>query len=67
VRRAVLLNIEHSSKTLPFIIERTADVDPKVRKVVYKKTIKDMGDFRKIPLENREAILRNGLSDRYSF
>ncbi|EEB08525.1 condensin complex non-SMC subunit Cnd3 [Schizosaccharomyces japonicus yFS275] len=64
VRRAVLLNVEVSNKTLPFILERARDVDPKNRRIVYAKVLPKIGDFRYLNIRKRIRILKWGLKDR---
>ncbi|EPX73665.1 condensin complex non-SMC subunit Cnd3 [Schizosaccharomyces octosporus yFS286] len=64
VRRAVLLNIEVSKATLPFILERARDVDATNRKCVYSKVIPKIGDFRYLSIKKRVRILKWGMNDR---
>ena len=66
VRKAVLSNIEVSKATVPYIVERIRDIDPAVRKFVYKNSMKDIGDFRVFSISDRELILTWGLRDRDS-
>ncbi|EPY51307.1 condensin complex non-SMC subunit Cnd3 [Schizosaccharomyces cryophilus OY26] len=64
VRRAVLLNIEVSKVTLPFILERARDVDATNRKCVYSKVLPKIGDFRYLSIKKRVRILKWGMNDR---
>ncbi|WBW74794.1 condensin complex non-SMC subunit Cnd3 [Schizosaccharomyces osmophilus] len=64
VRRAVLLNIEVSKATLPFILERARDVDATNRKCVYSKVVPKIGDFRYLSIKKRVRILKWGMNDR---
>ncbi|KAL2314288.1 Condensin complex non-SMC subunit Cnd3 [Schizosaccharomyces pombe] len=64
VRRSVLLNIEVSNSTLPFILERARDVDAANRKCVYARVLPKIGDFRYLSIKKRVRILKWGLNDR---
>ena len=64
VRRSALFNIEQSKETLPLILERARDIDPYNRRSVFAKPMEELSDFRKLSIEDREKLLRYGLSDR---
>ncbi|EMR09106.1 hypothetical protein PNEG_02450 [Pneumocystis murina B123] len=64
VRRSVILNLEKSVETLPFIIERARDTDSINRRTIFSRTLPEMGDFRQLSIGKREKILRWGIKDR---
>lgn len=64
VRRAILHNMEQTKDTMRFIFERARDMDPMVRRIVYRKVLPSLGDFRFMRLVEREKLLRWGLRDR---
>ncbi|KAG0021693.1 hypothetical protein BGZ81_008818 [Podila clonocystis] len=64
VRRSALFNIEHTKKTLPYILERARDTDPYNRRGVFSKPMEEIPDFRVLSIGDREKLLRYGLSDR---
>lgn len=64
VRRAILHNIDQIKVTMPYIFERARDVDPMVRRIVYRKVLPGLADFRYMRLVEREKLLRWGLRDR---
>ncbi|CAI2182005.1 16196_t:CDS:10 [Funneliformis geosporum] len=64
VRRAVLLNIEFSEKTIPYIFNRARDIDASIRCNVYTRSKEEIGDFRVLSIEVRENLLKHGLTDR---
>ncbi|KAF9077355.1 nuclear condensing complex subunit [Rhodocollybia butyracea] len=76
VRQAIINNIPVNKVTVPHILERTRDIDPKTRKMVYKVlenhvTSGDEDEIemgfthpRALSIEQRESIVRNGLGDR---
>ncbi|KAJ3020604.1 hypothetical protein HKX48_000547 [Thoreauomyces humboldtii] len=66
VRKAVLWNISVDSSTLPFILQRTRDVDPQVRRFAFKKIGQDVEKMVHLTADERDVILHNGLSDRDS-
>ncbi|KAJ2886197.1 chromosome condensation complex Condensin, subunit G [Coemansia aciculifera] len=63
VRRAVLLNIEKTSSTLPFVLERARDVDPTNRKCLFLKVMPPI-DYHLLSIEDRERLLAAGVNDR---
>ncbi|KAJ2066972.1 chromosome condensation complex Condensin, subunit G [Coemansia sp. S155-1] len=63
VRRAVLLNIEKSPSTLPFVLERARDVDPTNRKCLFLKVMPSI-DYHLLSIEDRERLLAAGVNDR---
>ncbi|KAK9768449.1 chromosome condensation complex Condensin, subunit G [Basidiobolus ranarum] len=64
VRRAVFYNIELNEALLPYILERARDVDATNRKCIYLRSMIEIGDFRVLSIEDREKLLKWGLSDR---
>ncbi|KAF3914975.1 hypothetical protein ABW21_db0200993 [Orbilia brochopaga] len=64
VRRAILLNLNHTPLTLPHLLERSRDSDALTRRLVYSRTLPSLGDFRLLTINMREKILRWGLEDR---
>ncbi|KAF3930375.1 hypothetical protein AA313_de0203054 [Arthrobotrys entomopaga] len=64
VRRAILLNLNHTPLTLPHLLERSRDLDAITRRLVYSRTLPSLGDFRLLTISMREKILRWGLQDR---
>ncbi|KAI9502936.1 chromosome condensation complex Condensin, subunit G [Coemansia spiralis] len=63
VRRAVLLNIEKTPATLPFVLERARDVDPINRKCLFLKVMPPI-DYHLLSIEDRERLLAAGVNDR---
>ncbi|KAJ2035254.1 chromosome condensation complex Condensin, subunit G [Coemansia sp. RSA 376] len=63
VRRTVLLNIEKSPSTLPFVLERARDVDPTNRKCLFLKVMPSI-DYHLLSIEDRERLLAAGVNDR---
>ncbi|KAJ1743304.1 chromosome condensation complex Condensin, subunit G [Coemansia sp. RSA 989] len=63
VRRAVLLNIAKSPKTLPYVLERARDVDATNRKCLFLKVMPPI-DYRLLSIEDRERLLAAGVNDR---
>lgn len=64
VRRAILHNIEQTKDSIRYIFERARDIDPMVRRIVYRKVLPSLADFRFMRLVEREKLLRWGLRDR---
>ncbi|KIW58228.1 hypothetical protein PV05_02768 [Exophiala xenobiotica] len=64
VRRALLLNLPVTSRTLPYLLERARDRDGPTRRALYSKLLLKLGDFRHLSLSMREKLLRWGLRDR---
>ncbi|RVD88009.1 uncharacterized protein DFL_002209 [Arthrobotrys flagrans] len=64
VRRAILMNLNHTPLTLPHLLERSRDLDALTRRLVYSRTLPSLGDFRLLTISMREKILRWGLQDR---
>jgi condensin complex subunit 3 len=64
VRRAILHNIDQTKDTMRYIFERARDIDPMVRRIVYRKVLPSLADFRLMRLVEREKLLRWGLRDR---
>ncbi|KAJ2554797.1 chromosome condensation complex Condensin, subunit G, partial [Coemansia sp. RSA 1933] len=63
VRRAVLLNVEKTPSTLPFVLERARDVDPINRKCLFLKVMPPI-DYHLLSIEDRERLLAAGVNDR---
>lgn len=66
VRRVVILNLELTPETIPFIIERARDADTINRRIVYSKPLAEITDFRMIPSTERYKLIKWGLTDRDS-
>lgn len=64
VRRTITNNMEQTKETMRYIFERARDMDPLVRRIVYRKVLPSLGDFRFMKLVEREKLLRWGLRDR---
>ena len=64
VRRALLINLPATPKTLPYLLERARDRDGPTRRALYAKLLPKLGDFRHLSLSMREKLLRWGLRDR---
>lgn len=64
VRRAVLLNLEQTRITLPYILERARDTDSVNRRMVYSRCLKQLGSFKYLSIKKREKLLSWGLQDR---
>jgi condensin complex subunit 3 len=64
VRRAVLMNLPFTPKTIKYLLERARDLDPITRRTLYGKLLPVLGDFRHLSLVEREKLLRWGLRDR---
>ncbi|KAI9140470.1 nuclear condensing complex subunit [Paraphysoderma sedebokerense] len=64
VRKAALASLEHNRYTLKFIVERARDADANIRRAVYKKSMQEVGDFRYLPKEDRNNLLKWGLAER---
>lgn len=64
VRRALLLNLPLTPKTLPYLLERARDRDGPTRRALYSRLLPKLGDFRHLSLSMREKLLRWGLRDR---
>ncbi|RKP13263.1 nuclear condensing complex subunit, C-term domain-containing protein [Piptocephalis cylindrospora] len=63
VRRAVLINIEPTTRCLPYILERSRDQDTLTRRAVYLRPMEEV-DFRVLKIRDRESLLDHGLEDR---
>ncbi|CAG8582778.1 2255_t:CDS:10, partial [Paraglomus occultum] len=64
VRRAVLTHIDYNENTMPKVLERAHDTDATIRKYVFSKSLDELEDFRFLSIDEREQVLRWGLSDR---
>lgn len=63
VRRSVLSLIDVLPKSLPAILSRARDQDLSVRKSLFAKKMPSV-DIRMLSIEQRDELLRTGLSDR---
>ncbi|XP_072041085.1 condensin complex subunit 3-like [Amphiura filiformis] len=63
VRRAALVSIAPSAKTLPTILTTTRDVKESVRKLAYE-IISEKVHIRALTIAQRVKLLKHGLSDR---
>ncbi|KAJ1907437.1 chromosome condensation complex Condensin, subunit G [Coemansia sp. IMI 209127] len=63
VRRAVLLNVEKTPRTLLHVLERARDVDPVNRKCLFLKVMPPI-DYHLLSIEDRERLLAAGINDR---
>ncbi|KAG9120574.1 hypothetical protein FRC07_003879 [Ceratobasidium sp. 392] len=63
VRRAALLNLAPSQKSLTVILSRTRDVDTTLRKIVYHHVLSGLKP-QLLTVAQREEIVSNGLGDR---
>ncbi|KAF8605217.1 hypothetical protein BDV93DRAFT_543748 [Ceratobasidium sp. AG-I] len=63
VRRAALVNLAPSQKSLTVILSRTRDVDTTLRKIVYHHVLSNLKP-QLLTLAQREEIVSNGLGDR---
>jgi condensin complex subunit 3 len=64
VRRIILFNIDPVPETIRYIVTSTRDTDDMNRRVVYLKPLSDIPDFRMLSSEERNTVLKLGLSDR---
>ncbi|KIY53262.1 hypothetical protein FISHEDRAFT_33685 [Fistulina hepatica ATCC 64428] len=64
VRRAILLNLPLFSRVIPHVLQRTRDVDPLTRKLVYTSVLAKLEHPRRLTLAQRELTVRTGLGDR---
>ena len=75
VRRAALLNIPITARTLPAVLSRTRDIDMTVRRLVYGSVLLAHAELpddampgaahpRALTIAQREQIVRHGLGDR---
>jgi condensin complex subunit 3 len=53
-----------TATTLPYLLERSHDVDPATRRAVFTHLLPSLGDFRQLSIKMRERMLRYGLNDR---
>jgi len=63
VRKAVMCNLDISTKTLPYIIERAQDTDTSIRRCFYLTAMKNIS-IQALTMSQREKILGWGLYDR---
>lgn len=65
VRRAVVLNLQQDSNTVPEILSRSRDVSTINRRLIYTRTAREVG-VRNMEADQIQELLTNGLSDRDS-
>jgi hypothetical protein len=63
VRRAIIANMLIIPPIVPFILERSRDIDFRVRKQVFEQTKKEI-DMSHFTIDQRKSVLKNGLYDR---
>lgn len=63
VRRAVLLNLEKDSSTVPSLLARTRDVSSVNRRLVFSRVVRDLG-LASLNEKQIELLLMSGLNDR---
>lgn len=63
VRRAVLAQIDVTTRSLPIVLARRRDVDARLRRAFYTEKLGEI-DMRRLSVEQRDAVLRAGLTDR---
>lgn len=63
VRRTVLQQIDVNEKSLPTILARKRDHDPRIRRAFYATKLAEL-DIRTLTIQQRDAVLRAGLTDR---
>jgi condensin complex subunit 3 len=63
VRKAALLQVDVTPKSLPFILERLRDVDSVIRRLFFSKKMAEI-DVLSLSIQQRDEILRAGLMDR---
>ncbi|KAF8446778.1 nuclear condensing complex subunit [Terfezia claveryi] len=64
VRRIILYNLSPTQNSIPYLLERTRDVDNITRRAVFNRLLPSLGDFRHLSISMREKLLRWGLNDR---
>lgn len=66
VRRAAMLNLVITPKTISYILERAHDVNPINRRLVYSRTLKKLGldCFSKLESKILNQLIKWGLEDR---
>ncbi|OMH85567.1 Condensin complex subunit 3 [Zancudomyces culisetae] len=63
VRRVVMLALEPSEVTIPYLLERSRDVDKTNRKYLFSKIMSKI-DYKTLSIEKREDLLMAGIRDR---
>lgn len=66
VRRAALLNLEKTNKTIPLLIQRARDNNNINRRLVYSRISRELGNFQNLKPSQIENLLKWGLNDRDS-
>lgn len=64
VRRTILLNVNKTSATRRYLLERALDTNAINRRNVYSRVMEEIGDFRQLSIHQRERLLLWGLKDR---
>jgi condensin complex subunit 3 len=65
VRKTVLGQIDVTPRSLGVIRARRRDVDPKIRRSFYAAKLGEI-DIHNLTIEQRDQVLRSGLTDRYA-
>lgn len=63
VRRAVLLNLDKDSSTLPSLLARSRDISSVNRRLVFSRVVRDLG-LTSLNEKQTEQLLMSGLNDR---
>lgn len=63
VRKAVLSQIDVTPRSLPIVLGRRRDIDVRIRRAFFTEKLAEI-DMRTLSIEQRDAVLRAGLTDR---
>ncbi|KAI9592721.1 nuclear condensing complex subunit [Syncephalis fuscata] len=64
VRRAAVLNLACDETTYTDLLKRSRDIDAITRRFTFIKPMSNIGDFRMLSIEQREQLIKSGLSER---
>lgn len=64
VRRAALYQLDVHPTSLPYILSRTRDVDPIIRRFIYSHALAELPSMNILTREQRNTIVKSGLRDR---
>ncbi|RKP22888.1 armadillo-type protein, partial [Syncephalis pseudoplumigaleata] len=64
VRRAAVLNLACDEATCGDLLKRSRDIDAITRRFTFVKPMSNIGDFRMLSIEQREQLIKSGLSER---
>ncbi|ODV78488.1 chromosome condensation complex Condensin, subunit G [Suhomyces tanzawaensis NRRL Y-17324] len=64
VRRAAILNLTKNQTTIPYLIDRSRDVNSINRRLIFSRISRELGDFKNIDFTQREFLLKWGMNDR---